>query len=105
MRGERIFGLPQDRGVSNVTDRLEDRRATARTEAEAILARAAEQSRDLTSDELAEHGHRVAEEREAADEITRHLGEQISDLRASVANRTGAPVLSRTRTPTSSSAR
>jgi HK97 family phage major capsid protein len=82
--------------MPTVTDRLAERRARARADAEEILARAAGESRDLSTDELAEHGQRVAEEREAADELDRLRDEQIADLRANVASyRGGAPTLSR----------
>jgi hypothetical protein len=46
-----------------------------------ILTRAAEEQLDLTPDELREHAHHVAAEREAADELERLRDEQIAELR------------------------
>ena len=50
-------------------DQLRERRATARTAAEAVLTRAAETGEQMTAEDLAEHSRAVAEEREAADAI------------------------------------
>jgi hypothetical protein len=75
-------------------DQLRQRRDAARESAEQILTRAADDGRDLTADELAEHRQHVVAEREAADEADRIRDEQIAELRAGVA-RNGRPVLSR----------
>lgn len=82
----------------SITERIRERRDGARTAAEEILTRAAEESRDLTADELAEHGRRVVEEREAADELDRLRDEQIAELRAA-ATRTPAGVAAPPREP------
>jgi HK97 family phage major capsid protein len=75
-------------------DQLRQRRDTAREAAETILTRAADDGRDLTPDELAEHRQHVTAEREASDEADRVRDEQLAELRAGVA-RNGRPVLSR----------
>jgi HK97 family phage major capsid protein len=80
--------------VPALLDQLRQRRDTAREAAETILTRAADDGRDLTPDELAEHRQHVIAEREAADEADRLRDEQIAELRAGAA-RNGRPVLSR----------
>ena len=50
-------------------DQLRERRATARTAAEAVLTRSAETGEPMTTEDLAEHSRAVADEREAADAI------------------------------------
>jgi hypothetical protein len=72
-------------------DQLRERRDTARRSAEQILIRATDEQRDLTSDELAEHREHVTAEREAADEADRVRDDQIAELRATAARRTGPP--------------
>ena len=72
-------------------DQLRERRDTARQAAEQILTRAADEQRNLTPDELAEHRQQVTAEREAADEADRVRDEQIAELRATAARRTGPP--------------
>jgi HK97 family phage major capsid protein len=75
-------------------EQLRARRTQAREAADAILTRAAEESRDLSPEESAEHAQHVTEEREAADELDRHRDQQIAELRAAqVAGR--GPMLSR----------
>ena len=64
-------------------EQLRDRRDNARQAAEQILT--------LTADELAEHRQQVTAEREAADEADRVRDEQIAELRATAARRTGPP--------------
>jgi len=76
-------------------DRLRERRTQARTSADEILTRAAEEQRDLSPDELADHNRHVTEEREAADELDQRRDEQIAELRAGAARRNGGPVLTR----------
>jgi hypothetical protein len=56
--------------VTTLLDQLRQRPDTARQSAEQILTRAADEQRDLTPDELAEHCQHVIAEREAADEPT-----------------------------------
>ncbi|RZU75245.1 hypothetical protein EV384_3777 [Micromonospora kangleipakensis] len=65
-------------------------RVQARTAADAILTRAATETRDLAPDELSEHARLVAEEREATDELDALRDQQIAELRATVARRPGA---------------
>jgi HK97 family phage major capsid protein len=72
-------------------EQLRQRRDTARQSAEQILSRAADEQRDLTDDELAQHRQQVTAEREAADEADRIRGDQIAELRATAARRTGPP--------------
>jgi hypothetical protein len=72
-------------------DQLRERRDTARQAAEQILTRAADEQRDLTSDELAEHRQQVTAEREAAEEADRVRDDQIAELRATAASSTGPP--------------
>jgi len=76
-------------------DRLRERRTQARTSADEILTRAAEEQRDLSPDELADHNRHVTEEREAADELDQRRDEQIAELRAGAARGHGGPVLTR----------
>jgi HK97 family phage major capsid protein len=80
--------------VPTLIDQLRQRRDTAREAAETILTRAADEGRDLTGDELAEHRQHVIAEREAADEADRLRDEQIAELRAGAA-RHNRPALSR----------
>ena len=77
--------------MTTLLDQLRQRRDTARQAAEQILTRAADEQRDLTPDELAEHRQQVTAEREAADEADRVRDEQIAELRATAARRTGPP--------------
>ena len=76
-------------------EQLRERRDTARQAAEQILTRAADEQRDLTPDELAEHRQHVTAERETADEADRVRDEQIAELRARTARNGGRPVLTR----------
>jgi HK97 family phage major capsid protein len=81
--------------VPSVIERLREQRSTARTAADTILTRAADEQRDLTPDELAEHRLHVLAEREAADELERARDEQIAELRAAGARNGGRQVLNR----------
>jgi HK97 family phage major capsid protein len=72
-------------------DQLRQRRDTARQAGEAILVRAAEESRDLTSTELEEHRRAVDDERTASDELDQLRDEQIAELRAGMVRSTTAP--------------
>jgi HK97 family phage major capsid protein len=75
-------------------DQLRQRRADARTAADAILTRAADEQRDLAADELADYQARVVEQREADDAIEAEHERQLAEARA--ASRAGrGPVLSR----------
>jgi HK97 family phage major capsid protein len=86
--------------VPDLLDQLRDQRTAARTAADHVLTRAAEQSRDLTPDELAAYQAHVAAEREAADAMEAERDRQLAEVRAAVARRSGPatprePVLSR----------
>jgi HK97 family phage major capsid protein len=86
--------------VPNLSDQLREQRAAARTAADAILTRAAEESRDLAPDEWREHGDRVAEERAAADQLEAERDRELAELRAAATRRPGPaaprePVLTR----------
>ena len=81
--------------MPSVIDRLRDQRTTAREAADQILTRAAEEQRDLSPDEIAEHRLHVIAEREAADELERARDAQIAELRAAGARNGGRQVLTR----------
>jgi HK97 family phage major capsid protein len=66
---------------------LRDQRAAARAAGDEILHRAAEEQRDLTPDELAEHGRQVAAEREAADAMDAERDRQLAEVRAAATRR------------------
>lgn len=73
-------------------DDLRQRRSEARAAADQLLTRAADEERDLTSDELADHAQRVSETRDLDDRIEELLTEQVRELRAApTAAPTGAP--------------
>jgi HK97 family phage major capsid protein len=80
---------------ASLIDQLRERRQEAREAADLILTRAADDSRDLTSDEVAEHSQHVRDEREANDALEREHARELSDVRASVARGAGPPVLTR----------
>jgi HK97 family phage major capsid protein len=86
--------------MADLLDQLRDQRTAARTAADGILTRAAEEQRDLTPDELAEHGRHVVAEREASDQLEAERDRQLAELRAAATRRpsstaTSEPVLSR----------
>jgi HK97 family phage major capsid protein len=86
--------------MPDLLDRLRDQRAAARTAADELLTRAAAEQRDLTPDELAEHGRQVVAEREANDAIDAERDRQVAELRAAATRRPGPaaprePVLTR----------
>jgi HK97 family phage major capsid protein len=81
-------------------DDLRQRRTAAREAADAMLTRAAEESRDLTPDELAEHRAQVVAEREAGDAILAEHERQLAEARAASTRRPGPatprePILTR----------
>jgi HK97 family phage major capsid protein len=80
--------------VATLLDELRERRTAARDAADQVLERAAEQSRDLTSDELAAYQARVVEQREADDAIEAEHERQLAEARAAARGNRG-PVLSR----------
>jgi HK97 family phage major capsid protein len=81
--------------VPTVIERLREQRTSARDAADQILTRAAEEQRDLSPDEIAEHRLHVISEREAADELERARDAQIAELRAAGARNGGRQVLTR----------
>src|SRR5215218_5415775 len=86
--------------MPDLLDQLRDQRNAARAGQDAVLNRAAEESRDLTPDELAEHGRQVAAEREAADAMDAERDRQLAEVRAAATRRPGPaaprePVLTR----------
>jgi len=79
---------------------LRVQRDAARAAQDTVLTRAAEEQRDLTPDELAEHGRQVAAEREAADAMDAERDRQLAEVRAAAPRRPGPaaprePVLTR----------
>ena len=66
----------------SLLDQLRQQRTAVRTAADGILTRAAEESRDLTPEELTEHGGRTVEARELDDRIEQLLADQVAELRA-----------------------
>jgi HK97 family phage major capsid protein len=86
--------------MPDLLDQLRDQRAAARAGQDAVLTRAHEEGRDLTGDELAEHGRHVAAEREAADAMDAERDRQLAEVRAAATRRPGPqtprePVLTR----------
>jgi HK97 family phage major capsid protein len=86
--------------MPDLLDQLRERRGAARAAQDVILTRAAEEQRDLTTDELAEHGRQVAAEREAADAMDAERDRQLAEVRAAATRRPGPaaprePVLTR----------
>jgi HK97 family phage major capsid protein len=80
--------------VPPLLDQLREQRTAARTAADAILTRAAEESRDLTPEEVVAHREHVESERAASDRIEEAHAAELAELRA--AQRAGrGPVLSR----------
>jgi HK97 family phage major capsid protein len=78
----------------NLLDRLREQRATARTSANTILERAAQEQRDPTPDELAEYQAQVTAEREASDAMEGERDRLLAEVRA-MATRGRQPTLSR----------
>jgi HK97 family phage major capsid protein len=81
-------------------DQLREQRATVRADGDQILTRAAQEQRDLTPDELADHGARTVQARELDDRIEQLLADQVAELRATSTRTAGpdvprSPVLTR----------
>jgi HK97 family phage major capsid protein len=77
-------------------DDLRAKRSAARTAADAVLTRAAEDpagSRDLTAAELAEYQARIVEQREADDAIEAERDRELAELRAAATRRPAGPRL------------
>jgi HK97 family phage major capsid protein len=86
--------------VADLLESLRDQRNAARAAQDTVLTRAAEEQRDLTGDELTEHGRQVAAEREASDQMDAERDRQLAEVRAAATRRPGPaaprePVLSR----------
>jgi HK97 family phage major capsid protein len=86
--------------MPDLLDQLREQRDAARAGQDAVLTRAHEENRDLTGDELAEHGRHVAAEREAADAMDAERDRQLAEVRAAATRRPGPaaprePVLTR----------
>jgi HK97 family phage major capsid protein len=79
--------------AKSLIEQLKERRAELRTAADAVLTRAAEEERDLSAEELAEHTARTTELREVDDRIEEVRDREVAELRAAAAH--GGPVLSR----------
>jgi hypothetical protein len=84
----------EERRMPNLLDQLREQRATARTAADEILTRAAEEQRDPNPDELATYQQQVMAEREANDAIEREHARQLAEVRAMATRRNG-PTLTR----------
>jgi HK97 family phage major capsid protein len=75
--------------VSDLLEQLLQRRSTARTSQDAILERAAAESRDLSGDEASEYRSQVIAEREANDALEAERDRQLAELRAASTRPTG----------------
>jgi HK97 family phage major capsid protein len=76
-------------------DDLRQRRATAREAADAILERAAAETRDLAAAELADYQAHVVEQREADDAIEAERDRELAELRAAATRRPAGPAVPR----------
>jgi HK97 family phage major capsid protein len=63
-------------------DTLQQRRTETRAAADEIITRAADEQRDLTAAELADHQAKATQLREIEDEIERRMAEELAELRA-----------------------
>jgi HK97 family phage major capsid protein len=68
--------------MSSKLDQLRKKREELRAAADEILTRSAQEERDLTLEEAAQHRDRVGELRELDDEIEQHLERQVAEVRA-----------------------
>jgi HK97 family phage major capsid protein len=87
-------GLQVGGAALPLLDELRQRRTAARTAADEILHRAAEESRDPSPDELAAYSAQVLAEREAGDAMETERDRQLAEVRAMATRRT-SPTLSR----------
>lgn len=78
----------------SLLDSLKAKRTEIRAAADLLITRAAEDGRDLTADESAEHLQRAAELRELDDRIEDLLADQVRELRAATV-RTDGPIANR----------
>jgi HK97 family phage major capsid protein len=81
--------------VATLLDDLRAKRTQAREAADAVLARAATEARDLTPDELADYQARIVEQREADDAIEAEHDRELAELRAAATRRPAGPTLPR----------
>jgi hypothetical protein len=86
--------------MASLLDQLRAKRTEAREAAAQIEQRAADEQRDLTPEELAEHGQHLTAEREASDQLDQLRDDQLAELRAAAVRRPGpaparGPVLTR----------
>lgn len=70
---------------------LRERRTQARTAADEILTRAADEQRDLTADELSAYTDRVTEQREIDDRLEQLHVDEVRELRAAAARPAAEP--------------
>jgi hypothetical protein len=75
--------------VPNLLDQLREQRATARTERDQILTRAAAEQRDPSPEELAQYQAHDLAEREASDALEAERDRQLAEVRAMATRRPG----------------
>jgi hypothetical protein len=75
--------------VPNLLDQLREQRATARTERDQILTRAAAEQRDPSPEELAQYQAHDLAEREASDAMEQERDRQLAEVRAMATRRPG----------------
>jgi HK97 family phage major capsid protein len=75
--------------VPNLLDQLREQRATARTERDQILTRAAAEQRDPSPEELAQYQAHDLAEREASDTMEAERDRQLAEVRAMATRRPG----------------
>ena len=75
--------------VPNLLDQLREQRATARTERDQILTRAAAEQRDPSPEELAQYQAHDLAEREASDAMEAERDRQLAEVRAMATRRPG----------------
>jgi HK97 family phage major capsid protein len=91
--------------VPNLLDQLREQRATARTERDQILTRAAAEQRDPSPEELAQYQAHDLAEREASDALEAERDRQLAEVRAMATRRPGGQVLTRQAAETASAFR
>ena len=74
----------------SLIDTLRAKRTETRAAVDSILTRAADEARDLSSDESTEHQSRVAELRDLDDRIEELLSDQVRELRAATVRASSA---------------
>ncbi len=86
--------------MPTLLEQLRERRTTAREAADAILTRAAQETRDLTADEWRDYQTRTVELREVDDQLEAERDKEVAELRAATVRQPGRalprePVLTR----------